>query len=76
MLKKFVRHGNTFAIPIDKRTMRDAFLSRDTLFEIQVLPGGGVYIHSVEEINRDKIKREFDEISEKYDQLFKNLSDK
>jgi antitoxin component of MazEF toxin-antitoxin module len=76
MLKKLVRHGNTFAIPIDKKTLLEANLTQDTKFEIQVLPGGGLYIHSVEEIDRDKIKEEFDSITKQYDDLFKRLTDR
>jgi len=76
MLKKLVKRGNTFALPIDKKTLNAAQLSSDAKFEIQVLPGGGLYIQSVEEIDRDKINKEFDEITDKYDTLFRNLSDR
>lgn len=76
MLKKLVKHGNTFAIPIDKKTLDQAHLSQQTKFEVQVLPGGGIFIQSVEEIDRKKIEKEFNSITNKFDKLFKNLSDR
>ena len=75
-MKKLVRHGNTFAIPIDKKTIQQAHLSTDTKFEIQILPGGGLSIQSVEEIDRKKLKSEFDAVTDKYDEMFKRLSDR
>ncbi len=74
MLKKIVKHGNTFAIPIDKKMLAEAKLDQDSKFEVQIIPGGGLYIQSVEEIDREKLKDEFDSITQKYDRLFKRLS--
>jgi len=76
MLKKLVKHGNIFAIPIDKKTFSEAHLTLDSKFEVQILPGGGLSIQTVEEIDRDKIKNEFDSITKQYDELFKNLTDR
>jgi len=76
MLKKLVPHGNTFAITIDKKTLSEAKLDHSTKFEVQVLPSGGLYIQSVEEIDRERLEKEFSEISEKYDDVFKRLSDR
>jgi hypothetical protein len=76
MLKKLVKHGNTFAIPIDKKTFTEAHLTLDSKFEIQILPSGGLYIQTVEEIDRDKIEKEFDSITKQYDELFKRLTDR
>lgn len=76
MLKKLVKHGNTFALPIDKKTLDQAHLSSNTMFEVQILPGGGILIQSVEEIDHKKIKEEFNSLSKKYDKLFKRLSDR
>ncbi len=76
MLKKLVKHGNTFALPIDKKTLSEAKLSAEVKFDVQVLPGGGLFIQSVEEIDRKKIKEEFDAITGKYDEMFKRLADR
>lgn len=74
MMKKLVRHGNTYAIPIDKKTLTEAKLNANSKFDVFVLPGGGLQIQSVEEINRKQMEEEFESIAKKHHHLFKNLS--
>lgn len=74
-MKKLVKMGNSYAIPIDKKTLQEARLQENAKFDIQVLPGGGLYIQSVEEIDKAKMDQNFEKIHSKYAKLFKKLAD-
>ena len=74
-MKKLAKLGNSYAIPIDKKTLQDALLDENAKFNIQVLPGGGLLIQSVEEIDRKEVENRYKKISKKYNNLLKRLAD-
>ncbi|MEN8236117.1 MAG: hypothetical protein ABFQ95_00990 [Pseudomonadota bacterium] len=74
-MKKLARFGNSYAIPIDKRVLKEAHLNENAKFNIQVLPGGGLLIQSVEEVDRKKMEDQQNKIYSKYKNLFKRLAD-
>ena len=76
MLKKLEKIGNSRALVIDKTILELAGLDKNSVFQITINPNGGLVIQSVELLQKkSSIEKNFNEIVEEYDQLFKNLAD-
>jgi hypothetical protein len=76
LVKKLVQHGNSQAIPLDKQTLLAASLDKDSLFQVSILPNGGLIITSVQPTNDEIVKKSFSKILKKNLTLFKGLAEK
>lgn len=74
-MKRLTKLGNSYAIPIDKGLLKEANLDEGATFQIQVIPGGGLLIQSMDKPDMDSIKERQDKILAKYLPLFQRLAD-
>ena len=75
MIKRLIKHGNSFAIVIDKALLEAAGISEEALFQVSINPNGGLIIQSVEDNNNDVFREGFKKLNKKYHKLMRRLAD-
>lgn len=75
MLKRLTKHGNSRAIVIDKAILEVAGISEDAVFQVSVIPSGGLVIQSVMDTNINVFRKKFKELNKQHKKLMQNLAD-
>ena len=75
MVKKLVRHGNSYALVIDKPIMELLKIDADTPIEISTDGGKLVLTPKNGQVREDELKRILKKINEKYGPALKRLAD-
>ncbi len=76
IVKQLTQSGNSKAIVIDKTLLQAAGLDEDALFQIVIIPSGGLVIQSVQSTNENLVKSAFRKVMKKNHGLLKRLKDK
>jgi len=76
MEKKLVKHGNTLAITIEKTLLASVGLDENTVFQVVAIPGVGIVIQSSHDYDHDLCNKAYEKVKNKYNKVFKNLSDR
>lgn len=76
IIKQLTQSGNSKAIVIDKMLLQAAGLDENSLFQIVIIPNGGMLIQSVQTTNENLVKSAFRKVMKKNHNLLKRLADK
>ncbi|HAZ13808.1 MAG: AbrB family transcriptional regulator [Bdellovibrionales bacterium GWA2_49_15] len=75
MLKKLTKHGNSWALVIDRPIMDLLNIDEETWLEISTEDGKGLHISPVQTEERTKkFKNSLDKVNKKYGKALKNLA--
>jgi antitoxin MazE len=75
VLKKLTKHGNSWALVIDKPIMDLLNINEETLLEVSTEDGKGLKISPVQSEERaKKFKNSLSKINKKYGKALKNLA--
>ena len=75
MLKKLIRHGNSFALVIDKPIMEMLNITNETSFEIST-DGRNIILSPQTELTQEiDILHSLEKINKKYGEVLKRLSE-
>ncbi len=76
IIKQLTQSGNSKAIVIDKALLQAAGLDENALFQVVIIPNGGMLIQSVQATNENLVKSAFRKVMKKNHKLLKRLADK
>lgn len=74
IIKQLTKTGNSNAIVIDKSLLQAAGLDENALFQIVILPNGGLFIQSVQSTNDHLVKSSFRKVMKKNYKLLQKLA--
>ena len=74
MVKTLTKHGNSYALVIEKPIMDLLHIQPDTQLEIST-DGKSLVIRPVDTVRQEKFQKVMDETFEQYDEAFKKLAE-
>lgn len=74
MVKTLTKHGNSYALVIEKPIMDLLHIQPDTQLEIST-DGKSLVIRPVDAVRQEKFQKVMDETFEQYDEAFKKLAE-
>ena len=75
MLKHLVKHGNTFAITVEKSLLASVGLDENAVFQVVAIPGKGIIIQSADDFDKNTFDKSFEKVKSKYKDVFNRLAD-
>ena len=75
MIKKLIKHGNSWALVIDRPILDLLKITEETPLEIETLDGKSLQIRPVEtSTTRPNVKKALEKANKKFSKTLKNLS--
>lgn len=75
LVKKLTRHGNSYALILDKALLDLLDIGQDTPLSIRVVQGGLLVTPAPEEDHRQRVKAASERANKRYSKVFKKLAE-